>query len=1215
MKKKVLFALIALVSFVTSWAALPPGDGPQQEQVTGATLTTTKVVYNGSATLAPAISKVTLSTGAQSQKDYKFYAVTEATNDAPSFTKDGAPEERGASKVPTHVGFWYAWFHEGPNKFGVKFEVEKATLKIDLLQISKYVGENDPNLTFETIGEWAQITGWGEGDDITNTTINGIQFKRVDVGEDAYAEDGSQKQYTYTLEEGLTATTTILGTAYENYNVGIGQSSKLLINKSILYVAVKDWCQSKTFGENDPDFNTARSYTLSAKATEDATANIVFVIPEGTTFRISRATGDNAGQYAFQANPEIYRNYEKVIFTPANFTINPKPIDIAGATFSESYVYEGKDLEPKPTEVWYMNGTEKVNLGTSDYTVTYSTNYRRDVTGTNQNFWPTATVTPKGNYKLKSANSAKTVKFQITKAPLKFAIGDNYKVLGEDDPNPLTTLDFDYLANKGLRGTDKTDAFAASVASQVLTREAGEDFGQYAITVKENATLTNYSIESSTPGTFYIIRGENTIVVNIGNATITYEDEYDLTKLVSVELPENFQGNESVGDDLYEYVITQVTKGQRQNNNELVEVTTDNVGSYIVYIKNGPEVMGNYRVLYLKGNLTINRLNLYIQPDKVTKVYGDDDPAMTAWSLYKITGYTRTGEPIYTKYTKEVDVPQANYLGGTSRFDYRIQREDGENVRKYTTYFAPRRTSILSGNTQSYGTRSEGNYTFQTINGEFEITKADLTIKVSGTSKTYGDPDPTTGFRAIAGSNNTKFENNHIAIEIEGAKRREARSIAELVAYGSRSNNVITYRTAGEDAGAYDIKNINAPISGNGHNTIFDNYTVKFNEDKSDDKFTINPRHLKVKANDQSIKYGTEIDPYDLTVVGGNYEYSDNELSGDLAKKDIILTKLGNLVEDTYEDVFKPLTTEYTQAGKVFENAFSEIELTDAAKNNYVIDSYDNGYLYIEQADVLYLDMKDLAQALNDHRGRTVEVRLCGAPVKEEGCDPFRQFVAYQWNTLVLPFTAMPREISEAFRYAVIDTLNVGNKVENSFSLAIRTRRIDANTPFIIQTDKSWRYDAAPEAEANPELITFGQRKIADFDYLNDVPTAEDAAGNKIIGTYKPKSDFTAANYIMRRNSGAFFRFVPSAEDPNPSYDMIQTEAYLQAAKADGPVRVFIDEEDGSTTAIEFVDADAEVAAEAAEGWYTVTGVKLDGEPTVSGTYIFNGKKVFFQAK
>lgn len=1208
MKKKVLFALIALVSFVTSWAALPPG---QQEQVTGATLTTTKVVYNGSATLAPAISTVTLSTGAQSQKDYKFYAVTEATKDAPSFTKDGAPEERDASKVPTHVGFWYAWFHEGPNKFGVKFEVEKATLKIDLLQISKYVGENDPNLTFETIGEWAQITGWGEGDDITNTTINGIQFKRVDVGEDAYAEDGSQKQYTYTLEEGLTATTTILGTAYENYNVGIGQSSKLLINKSILYVAVKDWCQSKTFGENDPDFNTARSYTLSAKATEDATANIGFVIPEGTTFRISRATGNNAGQYAFQANPEIYRNYEKVIFTPANFTINPKAINIAGATFSESYVYEGKNLEPKPTEVWYMNGTEKVNLGTSDYTVTYGPNNRRDVTGTNQNDWPTAIVTPTGNYKL---GAAVTVKFQITKAPLKFTINDNYKVLGADDPDPLTTLDFDYLANKGLRGTDKTDAFAASVASQVLTREAGEDFGKYAITLKPNAVHRNYTIEEPTPGTFYIIRGEDDIIVRIGSKTITFEDEYDLTELVDVELPDNFQGNASIEEDLQAYVETQVTKGQYVNN-ELVEVTTDNVGRYVVYIKNGPAVMGNYNVLYLTGNLTIDRLNLYIQPDKVTKVYGDADPEMTAWSLYKITGYTRTGAPIYTKYEKEVTVPQANHLGGTVYTDYRIQRQSGENVGTYVTSFTDRSTNPLFWwLTESYGVRSEGNYTFSTIDGEFEITKADLTIKVAGTDKTYGDPDPENGnATAIAGSNNTKFLKGHITIEVEGAKRNEATTIARTVGYGMTINRVFKNRTDGENADAYAIYNINAPITGNGHNAIFDNYTVKFNEDTNDDKFTINPRHLKVKANDQSIKYGTEIDPYDLTVVGGNYEYPDNELPGDLAKKDIILTKLGNLVEDTYEDVFKPLTTEYTQAGKVFENAFSEIELTDAAKNNYVIDSYDNGYLYIEQADVLYLDMKDLAQALNDHRGRTVEVRLCGAPVKEEGCDPFRQFVAYQWNTLVLPFTAMPREISEAFRYAVIDTLNVGNNVENSFSLAIRTRRIDANTPFIIQTDKSWRYNY--EEENDPELITFGERKIADFDYLNDVPTAEDAAGNKIIGTYKPKSDFTAANYIMRRNSGAFFRFIAGDDGVEPEYDMIQTEAYLQAAKADGPVRVFIDEEDGSTTAIEFVDADAEVAAEAAEGWYTVTGVKLDGEPTVSGTYIFNGKKVFFQAK
>ena len=45
------------------------------------------------------------------------------------------------------------------------------------------------------------------------------------------------------------------------------------------------------------------------------------------------------------------------------------------------------------------------------------------------------------------------------------------------------------------------------------------------------------------------------------------------------------------------------------------------------------------------------------------------------------------------------------------------------------------------------------------------------------------------------------------------------------------------------------------------------------------------------------------------------------------------------------------------------------------------------------------------------------------------------------------------------------------------------------------------------------------------------------------------------------------------------------------------------------------VKVEAEVEAEAAEGWYSVTGIKLDAEPTAPGTYIFNGKKVFFQAK
>jgi hypothetical protein len=213
------------------------------------------------------------------------------------------------------------------------------------------------------------------------------------------------------------------------------------------------------------------------------------------------------------------------------------------------------------------------------------------------------------------------------------------------------------------------------------------------------------------------------------------------------------------------------------------------------------------------------------------------------------------------------------------------------------------------------------------------------------------------------------------------------------------------------------------------------------------------------------------------------------------------------------------------------------------------------------------------------------------------------------WNSFVLPFDAYPRDIVAPFQYGVIDILNIDNDVENNFSLAVTTKKVPANTPFIIQNDKNMR--TADMANVKWENVTIDDK----LDYVNADPTATDAAGNKFIGTYKPKSDFTAADYIIPENTNEFFRFLAGAGEEDPAYDMKQTEAYLQAATAGAPARIFIDEEDGSVTAIEFVGAEAVTTTSYAEGWYTINGIKLEGEPTVSGTYIYNGKKVFFQAK
>ena len=53
---------------------------------------------------------------------------------------------------------------------------------------------------------------------------------------------------------------------------------------------------------------------------------------------------------------------------------------------------------------------------------------------------------------------------------------------------------------------------------------------------------------------------------------------------------------------------------------------------------------------------------------------------------------------------------------------------------------------------------------------------------------------------------------------------------------------------------------------------------------------------------------------------------------------------------------------------------------------------------------------------------------------------------------------------------------------------------------------------------------------------------------------------------------------------------------------------IYIEEPDGSTTAIKGITAEGQAIA--ADGWYTLSGIRLEGAPTEKGIYVRNGKKV-----
>ena len=1094
----------------------------------------------------------------------------------------------------------------------------------------------------------AQVTKvYGEEDPLPNFTIDANSATKIEYGDEEWQyiqsflvmernindANNSDELRENVVEGGHKYAIKIADPDAEcNYEILIQNNDGILM----IYPApltVKVAQNSKTYGDADPNFTADKGATkfqilsgetdvTNAKDFVDETKNLKDVL------NIGRVAGEDVKDSPYDFtwdNP----NYD-VTFEPTGFTINPKQIQIEVAFDSNGYEYKGAEWNPMPTVTIKNTDTQLVNP--KDFAISWAPgtgdNDLINVTlGTNASYnrWPSATVTQveKGNYTFTSVQAY----FKITKATLEIAtITDNKKAYGTSDPSPLAYLTF--ATNKGPKGRDTytNGEFNFTFTKPLIIREAGEHTGNYQISINPEATTRNYNIVSTATANFLIYRTDEIVIYfDPSPKEITYGDALDLKSLIKITAPAGVDIA-----DLEKYAKDNVKKAQQdEETGEWGYVDESNVGTYKLTIDDVPTAFKNYDVRLVEGTLEINHYPLYIRAVD-SKEYGDEEPVDYAWSVYEWVKVAGSWKWVETNKVTKDDVPEAELIGNTGNwmqdmYRYTISRERGEDVGHYATTIRDDRGIPFSWSRNYYDTQYNGNYSYTFAEGDFEITRRVLTVEVTGASKFYGeyDPEKVDGewelYQVIdedededeeeeEDDNVYVFVKGLVTITVTNALPEDAEWIADKVTFTSREPGEVV------KAGGYTVKNVNFDGVPNPGATRLGNYNLTYSNNA---KFMINKRLLKVTAHDQSVPYAQPlvVEPYDLTITDGILLDDVYQPGGPKAVKyfDDVTTMPktiatdGKAISDQVDEVFKPLgvVEGKTAVGQFHKDAFT-LELTEFGAQNYELE-FTNGKLYIEQAECLYLDMKNLAQALTDHIGRTVEVKLCGAPVKEDNCDPFRQFVAYQWNSFVLPFEILPRDLSAAFRYAAIDIMGEGNTTEGEVTFVTTTKKIPANTPMVFNDDKNWTYNDA-------KSITFGERKIADFDYLNADPTATDAAGNKFIGTYKPKTEFTDANYIMRLNTGDFFRFVAGEDGVEPSYSMKQTEAYLEPNSASGaPVRIYIQEADGSTTAIEFVGAEGVATTSAAEGWYTINGVKLEGEPTTTGTYIFNGKKVFIQ--
>ena len=279
-------------------------------------------------------------------------------------------------------------------------------------------------------------------------------------------------------------------------------------------------------------------------------------------------------------------------------------------------------------------------------------------------------------------------------------------------------------------------------------------------------------------------------------------------------------------------------------------------------------------------------------------------------------------------------------------------------------------------------------------------------------------------------------------------------------------------------------------------------------------------------------------------------------------------------------------------------------------------------------------------QLLQDFNGQIVDVH-------------FGDFNFYKdrWYTLVLPFDITVSAISRAFGYALVDVLDVRNTDGQSVTFRQYIHDIPANTPFLIKVPENinmkdvvfqgkviipvldadgkqvvendvpqtqqvdgFRINYLSEAGMKAAAEAFNATAAAQKATDKNVPLAlKDLAGNIIVGTYLGKYGLEAGKETTIGASGVSVL----KKTATPTAYVYPFGAYFRVADAtaQGNIRLVIEEADGTMTVIDAVEVTGPADGAFAEGWYTITGVKLTSEPTVTGTYIYNGKKVFFQAK
>ncbi|MBV4357603.1 MBG domain-containing protein [Pinibacter aurantiacus] len=687
-----------------------------------------------------------------------------------------------------------------------------------------------------------------------------------------------------------------------NHGAPVDAQQTLVINQKTLTITAA--AASKMYGTADP----ALTFTSSALVNGDVvTGNVV------------RAAGNNVGTYAITQGTVAASSNYAITYVGANFNITPAPLTVIADDKTKVY---GASI---PTLTISYNGWVA-----GDDASSFTTAPMISVPAVASSAVGLYPITASGAVNPNYTIGYQTGHLTITNAALTITADDQTKVYGANVP--ALTASYSGWVN----GDNTSDITTLPIVSTTATSASA--VGNYPVTAS-GAVVPNYDITyaqgnlSVTPATLTItaydaskVYGDNNPALLVTyNGWVNGDDESDITTLVKVTTTAtvsspvgnypitpsqavapnytiNFvAGNLSVTPAALTITADDKTKVYGANNPALTAsytgfvngenasslttaptITTTAtpssvVGNYPVTASGA--VDANYTITYVPGNLSVTPAVLTITADDKTKIYGENNPALTV----HYSGFVNNDDPttLTTAPTVTTTATAASSVGdypigasGAADANYTIiyvngklsitpaaltvTAEDktkaygavlptftatysgwvnGDGVSSLTTAPTITTTATAASNVGNYPITAASavnpNYNITYVAGNLSITAVPLNITAENKTKVYGDADPALTYVA------TGWVNGDGTSVITGLLKR----------------------IAGENVSSYAI-NQNTLSAGN-------NYIITYTAGN----FTITPATLTITANAQTKVYGTA-DPA-LTYVATGWKNGD----------------------------------------------------------------------------------------------------------------------------------------------------------------------------------------------------------------------------------------------------------------------------------------------------------------------------------------------------